>query len=93
MFAPEIVVAPRTRGFDERRDGLLKVCRRLGVSLPAAAVQFTAAHPAIGSIVVGARSPKEVDAILEGSRVPIPAEFWNELREARLIPDDAPTPN
>jgi D-threo-aldose 1-dehydrogenase len=76
-----------------RRDGLLKLCRRFDVPLLAAAVQFTAAHPAIVSVVVGARSPQEVDSILEGTRAPIPAEFWNALREAGVIPGDAPTPN
>jgi D-threo-aldose 1-dehydrogenase len=84
---------PASDALIDHRDRLLKVCRRYGVALPAAAIQFTAAHPAIVSIVVGARSPKEVDSILEGSRAPIPAEFWHELREARVIPGDATTPN
>jgi D-threo-aldose 1-dehydrogenase len=84
---------PASDALIENRDRLLKVCHRHSVALPAAALQFTAAHPAIVSIAVGARSAKEVDSILEGSRASIPAEFWHELREAHVIPGDAPTPN
>jgi len=40
----------------ERREQIAEICMRHGVSLPVAALQFTAAHPAITSVVVGARS-------------------------------------
>jgi D-threo-aldose 1-dehydrogenase len=84
---------PASDALIERRNSLLKVCRRHSVTLPAAAIQFTAAHPAVVSIAVGARSAMEVDSIMEGSRARIPPEFWLELREAHIIPGDAPTPN
>jgi D-threo-aldose 1-dehydrogenase len=76
----------------ERRNRLRAICRAHEVPLPAAALQFTAAHPAITSVVVGARSAQEVDDILNWSRVPVPEALWVALRKARFIPEDAPTP-
>jgi D-threo-aldose 1-dehydrogenase len=73
------------------RESLLEICRRHEVELPAVALQFTAAHPAITSVVVGARSAQEVEALVHGSRAAIPAQLWSDLREAKLIPAEAPT--
>jgi D-threo-aldose 1-dehydrogenase len=76
----------------ERRNRLQAICGEHGVLLPAAALQFTAAHPAITSVAVGARSAQEVDDMLQLSRVPIPEALWVALRRAQFIPEDAPTP-
>jgi D-threo-aldose 1-dehydrogenase len=73
------------------RESLLEICRRHEVELPAVALQFTAAHPAVTSVVVGARSAQEVESLVHWSRTDIPAQVWSELRDAQLIPDEAPT--
>lgn len=80
------------RAHVEAREGLLTICRRHEVELPAVALQFTGAHPAITSVVVGARSASEVDAICRWSQVEIPAKLWADLRNAKLIPAEAPIP-
>ena len=72
------------------RESLLEICTRHRVELPAAALQFTAAHPAITSIVVGARSVREVEAIVQWGQAQIPAQLWSDLRAAGLIPEEAP---
>jgi D-threo-aldose 1-dehydrogenase len=84
---------PAEASLIERRNQLHAICKHHKVPLPAAALQFTAAHPAISSVVIGARSAKEVDEIISWSRVPIPEALWVALREARFIPEDAPTPS
>jgi D-threo-aldose 1-dehydrogenase len=76
----------------EAREALLNICRRHEVELPAVALQFTGAHPAMTSVVVGARSANEVDAICRWSQAEIPAGLWSDLRSAKLIPAEAPTP-
>lgn len=81
------------RAHVEGREALLKICQRHDVELPAVALQFTAAHPAITSVVVGARSASEVDAICRWSQVEIPARLWSDLRNAKLIPAEAPIPH
>jgi len=75
-----------------RRDELVRICARHGVALPAVAFQFTAAHPAMTSVLVGARSAQEIDSILEWQRAKIPPELWDDLR-LESIPRDSPTPN
>lgn len=74
----------------ERARRLQAVCQRHGVSLKAAAIQFPLAHPAVTSLLVGARSPVELDENLELLRAPLPPELWEELRRERLIPEEAP---
>jgi len=76
----------------EGRNRLLEICTRHGVRLPDVALQFTGAHPAITSMVVGARSPSEVEAIYAGCHAAIPGELWAELRASGLIPEEAPIP-
>ena len=70
-----------------------EICRRHGVSLPAAAVAFPAAHPAVVSVCLGARSPEQIGRNVELYARPIPAGLWSELKSERLLRDDAPTPS
>ena len=72
------------------RQKLSDVCARHGVPLFAAALQFTAAHPAICSIVVGARSAAEVNALLDWKDTPISFDLWSELSSLGLIPPESP---
>jgi D-threo-aldose 1-dehydrogenase len=72
------------------RQALLEICGRYSVALPAVALRFTSAHPAITSVVVGARSASEVAEICQWSQAEIPAQLWSDLRHANLIPTQAP---
>ncbi len=69
-----------------------EVCARHGTPLKAAALQFPLAHPAVAAVIPGARSPEEVDENARMFEFEIPADFWTELRDEGLIPDEAPTP-
>lgn len=68
------------------------VCTEFGVSLPAAAIQFTAAHPAVTSVCIGASNIKQIENNYKFAAEVIPLEFWSELRKKNLISDWAPTP-
>jgi D-threo-aldose 1-dehydrogenase len=57
-------------------------CRRHGVPLPAAALQFSLRSPVIHSTVVGVSSPERIEQTLELAAVPIPDELWPELERA-----------
>jgi D-threo-aldose 1-dehydrogenase len=76
----------------ERARRLDAVCRRHGVPLKAAALQFPLAHPAVTSVLVGARSVAELEEDLALLRLELPAELWRELRGEGLLRKDAPTP-
>jgi D-threo-aldose 1-dehydrogenase len=68
------------------------VCDRYQVPLPAAALQFPMAHPAVTAIIPGARSTAEVEENHRLFKLPIPDAFWQELRHLGLLPADAPVP-
>ncbi|MEH0581501.1 MULTISPECIES: aldo/keto reductase [Streptomyces] len=62
------------------------VADRHGVTLRAAALAFCAAHPAVASVLVGARSPAEAEDCAEQFAAPVPAALWDELRDTGLLP-------
>jgi D-threo-aldose 1-dehydrogenase len=62
-----------------RAQAMAEACRRHGVTLPDAAVQFPLRHPAVVSAVIGMRTVDEVVGNVERSRTPIPQELWAEL--------------
>jgi len=62
-----------------RRDALSEACARRGVPLAAAAIQFPLRHPAVVSVVVGARSAAEIEDDARLLDVAIPDELWPEL--------------
>ena len=75
----------------ERAQMLAQVCHAHGVPLKAAAIQFPAFHPAVRSILTGARTVHELDENVAMSRVRIPPGLWDELRVRGLIAQAAPT--
>jgi D-threo-aldose 1-dehydrogenase len=68
------------------------VCERHRVPLKAAALQFVLAHPAIASVIPGARSLTEVEENVRMVEFPIPPDLWVELKQTGLIAEAAPTP-
>lgn len=68
------------------------VCAAHGVALPAAALQFPLAHPAVVSIIPGAAKASEVTQNIGHLEARIPAAFWAELKQRNLIDRDAPVP-
>jgi D-threo-aldose 1-dehydrogenase len=69
------------------------ICERHGVPLRAAALQFILAHPAIASVIPGARSLAEVEENVRLIEQPISPDLWADLRRAGLIAPDAPLPS
>jgi D-threo-aldose 1-dehydrogenase len=71
----------------DRAVAIAAVCGRHGTSLPAAALSFAAAHPAVAAVLIGAASPAEVrrNAGLLAAAPP-PAALWDELVAEGLMP-------
>ncbi len=72
--------------------GIEAVCRAHGVGLPAAALQFVLAHPAVVSVIPGAARPSEVRDNAAALERPIPAAFWADLKTEGLIDPASPVP-
>ena len=68
------------------------ICERHGVPLRAAALQFILAHPAIVSVIPGARSLAEVEENARMVEWSVPAALWADLKDAGLIAAAAPVP-
>lgn len=68
------------------------VCKRHGVPLPAAALQFPLHHPNVASVIPGGFKPEHVTANIEAMQHAIPDALWAELKHEKLIHADAPTP-
>lgn len=69
-----------------------QICRHHAVALPAVALQFAYAHPAIVSICIGARNADQQQRNAALFETAVPQEVWDDLRAAGLIRQDAPTP-
>lgn len=68
------------------------VCARHEVPLQAAALQFPFGHPAVATVIPGARTVAEVAANVAALACAIPADCWAELKQEGLIAAAAPTP-
>lgn len=77
----------------ERVRAIEEVCERHRVDLPRVATQFVQAHPAVATVVQGAKSKREVIQNVEAVSTQIPAAVWQELKGLKLIPGNAPVPD
>ncbi|HJP79140.1 MAG TPA: aldo/keto reductase [Pseudonocardiaceae bacterium] len=84
--------APADEEILARANRIADVCQRHGVSLPQAAVQFPLNHPAVATVVLGARTAEEVNRNATLFDEPVPLECWQELVAEGLLADDVPMP-
>ena len=61
---------------------LEKICAGYGVPLRAAAARFPLAHPAVASVLIGARNAAEVTDAITLRGLDIPAELWESVATA-----------
>lgn len=55
------------------------VCEQFGVPLRAAAARFPLRHPAVASVLIGARSASEITDAIDLRRLEIPEALWEAL--------------
>ncbi len=84
--------APAPAEIMDRVAKIEAVCADHQVPLPAAALQFVVAHPAIPSLIAGTRTIAQLEQNLNWFRHEIPADFWAELKHEGLLRIDAPVP-
>lgn len=84
--------APAPAEIMDRVAKIQAVCADHQVPLPAAALQFVVAHPAIPSFIAGTRTIAQLEQNLNWFRHEIPADFWAELKHEGLLRIDAPVP-
>jgi D-threo-aldose 1-dehydrogenase len=69
-----------------RANAIADACERHGVDLPTAALAFVTRHPAVASVVVGARAGVQVRSNVERFETPVPEALWRDLEREGLIP-------
>ena len=63
----------------ERAAQLNAICKRHGVDLKAAAIQFPLRHAAVACVLTGCRSVAEVEENVRMFQTPVPDTLWDEL--------------
>ena len=84
--------APAPAHILEKVAKIESVCARFNVPLPAAALQFVVAHPAVPSFCAGTRTVAQLKQNLDWFAHPIPSDFWATLKSEGLLREDAPVP-
>ncbi|MFF2567716.1 aldo/keto reductase [Streptomyces sp. NPDC058084] len=77
----------------ERVGKLKALTEQHGISIKAAALQFSLAHPASAAVIPGATRPSRIAEDTAALNETVPAAFWTDLRAAGLVSPAAPLPN
>ncbi len=89
---PNFEYAPMTAEIRAKVARIKAIADRHGVSMKAAGLQFSLANPAVAAVIPGASQPSRIAEDRAALQEVVPAAFWRELREARLVHPDAPLP-
>lgn len=84
---------PASKEILERVAKIEAVCSMHNVRLIDAAVQFPLAHPAVVTLLPGAKNVAEAKGAGEFLSANIPAEFWSDLVHQNLLDPVAPRPS
>ncbi|WP_337133995.1 aldo/keto reductase [Priestia megaterium] len=68
------------------------IADRHQISIKAAAVQFSLANPAVAAVIPGASRPERIAEDKAALNTAIPAAFWEEMGEQKLVAPHAPLP-
>ncbi len=74
----------------DRVEAIEAACEAEGVTMQAAALAFPALHPAVVTIVSGARNADQMKANVGWFEQEIPPSFWTRLKDRGVIAADAP---
>lgn len=77
--------APAPADILAKAKALAACCDEFGVELPAAALQFAEAHPAVVNVVVGASNAEQITQTAARMAATIPAELWSALVSRGLL--------
>jgi D-threo-aldose 1-dehydrogenase len=89
---PNFEYAPATPVILGKVARIKALADRHGISIKAAGLQFSLAHPAVAAVIPGASKPERIAEDGAALNETIPAEFWRDLRKAGLVNPEAPLP-
>ena len=74
----------------EKVGAIERICQAHNTQLPAAALQFTLAHPVVSSVIPGPRTPQELAHLVSMYTTAIPRGLWSDLKSEGLLNENAP---
>lgn len=89
---PQLYYRPVDEATQQKVAKVAAICRRFGVPMAAAAIQFPLLHPAVTGVVTGPGTADQVAENLGWLDVSIPDELWGELIAAGLLDPAVPVP-
>ncbi|MFL9825786.1 aldo/keto reductase [Rhodoplanes sp. SY1] len=89
---PNFEYAPARPEILDKVARIKAIADRHGVSMKAAGLQFSLAHPAVVAVIPGASRPSRIAEDRAALAETVPADFWRALREAKLVDPAAPLP-
>jgi D-threo-aldose 1-dehydrogenase len=89
---PNFEYAPAKPDILDKVARIKAIADRHGISMKAAGLQFALANPAVAAVIPGASKPSRIDEDRKALQEIVPADFWRELRAARLVDPLAPLP-
>lgn len=89
---PNFEYAPITPAIRDKVARIKAIADRHGVSMKAAGLQFSLAHPAVAAVIPGASQPSRIAEDRAALEEVVPGDFWQELRAAGLVDPAAPLP-
>lgn len=92
LSTPTYNHSPASDDISHRVKKIETICAEFGVSIHTVATQFSIAHPAIKSLVVGFQKDTEVQAYLNAIAQELPSGLWGRLKEENLIIEEAYIP-
>jgi D-threo-aldose 1-dehydrogenase len=89
---PNFEYAPASPEIRAKVERIKKLCERFDVSIKAAALHFSLAHPASAAVIPGASKPERIVEDHAAINERVPDEFWHALRKETLVSPNAPLP-
>lgn len=89
---PNFEYAPAKPELLDRVARIKSIADRHGVSMKAAGLHFALAHPSVATVIPGASKPARIAEDRAALMEAVPADFWRDLRAARLVSESAPLP-
>jgi len=89
---PNFEYAPITPAIRDKVARIKAIADRHGISMKAAGLQFSLAHPAVAAVIPGASQPSRIAEDRAALEEVVPGDFWRELRAAGLVDPAAPLP-
>lgn len=89
---PNFEYAPASQAILDKVARIKAIADRHGISMKAAGLQFPLANPAVAAVIPGASRPSRIAEDRAALEETVPAAFWRDLRDAKLVHPDAPLP-